>query len=191
MKTTAYRPPRSRLETYAQAGFTIMETMIALGAAALILLIVFRAIPALQRGGHNNQRRQDIQTMLGAVSRYELNNSGKFPDDCGSGGFPACTSVGGSTPNDYFLRYVGNKMTFYEDNGNSGNHVMLRHLTSASHINQPPNNNLGTVIIYNYELCNETGGGAHFQGAGYSDVAALYAVENASAGGHAAQCQQL
>lgn len=176
-----------------ERGITIIETMIVLALAALILLIVLRAIPALQRSGHNNQRRQDVQVILESVSHYELNDSGKFPDDCGNGP-PQCTSPGGSTPNDYFLRYAGDNLTFYVDTDPSGQHVsgphvISRHLTSSSHINEPPNHHLDNVFIYNYQICDQTGGGAHFQGAGYSDVVALFAIE--ASGGNAPQCQQL
>ncbi len=169
----------------AERGFTIMETMMVLAIAGLILIIVFRAIPSLQRSSRNNQRRQDVQTILGAVSHYELNDSGKFPDDCGGGGLTACTVAGGSTPNDYFLQFVANKLTFYTNS----NQVLARHLSSASHATQAPNTALDTVLVYNYEQCDQTGGGSTFQGAGYSDVVALYAIETGS--GAAPQCQQL
>src|ERR1700679_1776700 len=62
-----------------QRGFTIAETMIVLAAAGVILLIVLEAVPALERSGQNNQRRQDVQQILAAVSHYELNNGGNMP----------------------------------------------------------------------------------------------------------------
>jgi prepilin-type N-terminal cleavage/methylation domain-containing protein len=37
-----------------EAGFTIIEVLIVLAIAALILLIVFLAVPALQRNARNN-----------------------------------------------------------------------------------------------------------------------------------------
>ncbi len=40
------------------AGFTIIEVMIVLVIAAVILLIVFLAVPALQRNSRNTQRNQ-------------------------------------------------------------------------------------------------------------------------------------
>ena len=168
-------------------GFTIVETMIVLGIAGLILLVVFLAIPALQRSSRNNQRRQDVQAILEAVSRYELNDSGKFPDNCGDATEPACSiAVGGTTPNDYFLQFVADKLTYYNDPGGStGGHVIAKGGHQA-----PQTPDTEKVYIYNYQHCAQTGGGATSQGAGYSDVVALYALESGSATPHQ-QCEQL
>src|SRR5262249_21749913 len=100
-----------------QKGFTVMETMIVLAIGGMIFTIVFLAVPALTRSNRNNQRRQDVQAILEAVSRYELNDSGKFPDDCGDVSQPACSRPGGSTPNDYFLRFVFRTLSYYVDVG--------------------------------------------------------------------------
>src|SRR4051812_17294008 len=64
-----------------QKGFTIIEVLIVLAIAGLILLVVFLAVPALQRNSRNTQRKGDIQKMLGAISEYSSNNSGKVPTD--------------------------------------------------------------------------------------------------------------
>ncbi len=61
-------------------GFTIIEVLIVMGVFGLITVIIFLALPALQRTSRNNQRKQDVQTVLELVSRYELNNSGNVPD---------------------------------------------------------------------------------------------------------------
>lgn len=60
-------------------GFTIIEVMIVLAIAGLILLIVFLAVPALQRNSRNTQRKNDIQATLGAISTYTSNNNGTAP----------------------------------------------------------------------------------------------------------------
>lgn len=60
-------------------GFTIIEVMIVLAIAAVILLIVFLAVPALQRSSRNTQRKNDVAALLGAVNEYEGNNSGAVP----------------------------------------------------------------------------------------------------------------
>lgn len=46
--------------------------------AAVILLIVFLAVPALQRNSRNNQRLQDIARLGAAYTEY-LNNGGEYP----------------------------------------------------------------------------------------------------------------
>ncbi|HSX44031.1 MAG TPA: prepilin-type N-terminal cleavage/methylation domain-containing protein [Candidatus Saccharimonadales bacterium] len=60
-------------------GFTIIEVLIVLAIAGLILLIVFLAVPALQRNSRNTQRRSDVSRMLGAMQEATNNNSGSVP----------------------------------------------------------------------------------------------------------------
>lgn len=68
-----------------QKGFTIIEVMIVLAIAGLILLIVFLAVPALQRNARNTQRKNDAAGILGAVSSYIANNNGNPPGNVGTG----------------------------------------------------------------------------------------------------------
>jgi len=63
-------------------GFTIIEVLIVLAIAGLILLIVFLAVPALQRNSRNTQRKNDVASILGAVAEFSNNNNGKNPDTC-------------------------------------------------------------------------------------------------------------
>jgi prepilin-type N-terminal cleavage/methylation domain-containing protein len=60
-------------------GFTIIEVMIVLAIAGLIMLIVFLAVPAVQRNARNTQRKTDVAALLGGVSEYTNNNSGLLP----------------------------------------------------------------------------------------------------------------
>lgn len=63
-----------------QEGFTIIEVMIVLVIAAVILLMVFLAVPALQRNSRNTQRKNDVANLLAAVNEYASNNNGQLPD---------------------------------------------------------------------------------------------------------------
>ena len=194
-----------------QRGFTITEMMIVLALAGLILLIIFQAIPALQRSSRNNQRRQDIQTMLGAVSHYELNDSGNFPQPCGTGSLTVAAgtvdftmhdiTAGGvaycdldphdpSHPNDNFLKDVAKKLTYY-DKENIG---LYPQTTATDADNQRRSIVKGItdpekVVILNYEKC-DSDGTATIKGAGYGDIVALFAMETGHSG-HQSQCQQL
>ncbi|HEX7368052.1 MAG TPA: type II secretion system protein [Candidatus Saccharimonadales bacterium] len=67
-----------------EEGFTIIEVLIVLAIAALILVIVFLAVPALQRSSRNTQRKNDAANVLSAVSDYVSNNSGQPPAACSS-----------------------------------------------------------------------------------------------------------
>jgi len=62
-----------------QSGFTIIETMIVLAIAGLILLIVFLAVPALERSARNTQRKTDAGNILAAIGTYVSNNNGALP----------------------------------------------------------------------------------------------------------------
>lgn len=60
-------------------GFTIIEVMIVLAIAGLILLIVFLAVPALQRNSRNTQSKSDAAALLGATQEWSNNNNGISP----------------------------------------------------------------------------------------------------------------
>lgn len=61
-----------------QKGFTIIEVLIVLAIAGLILLIVFLAVPALQRNARNTSRRDDISRVLGAAQEVINNGNGQM-----------------------------------------------------------------------------------------------------------------
>lgn len=65
-----------KLKNRKQEGFTIIEVLIVLAIAGLILLIVFLAVPALQRNAHNTSLKNDVAGILGAASEYTNNNNG-------------------------------------------------------------------------------------------------------------------
>ena len=58
--------------------FTIIEVVLVLAIAGLIFLMVFIALPALQRSQRNTRRRQDLARIATAVNDYQSNNS-KLP----------------------------------------------------------------------------------------------------------------
>jgi len=62
-----------------QKGFTIIEVLIVLAIAGLILLIVFLAVPALQRNSRNTSIKNDVAALLGGVSEYQAANNGSMP----------------------------------------------------------------------------------------------------------------
>lgn len=60
-------------------GFTIIEVVLVLAIAGLIFLMVFIALPALQRSQRNNQRQNDINRFFTAFQQYQAHNSNKLP----------------------------------------------------------------------------------------------------------------
>lgn len=62
-------------------GFTIIEVLIVLAIAGLIMLVVFLAVPALQRNSRNNARAADASRTAAAVNECITNNNGQ-PTNC-------------------------------------------------------------------------------------------------------------
>ena len=62
-----------------QKGFTIIEVVLVLAIAGLIFLMVFIALPALQRNQRDTARKNDVSTIASAVTSYSSNNRGAFP----------------------------------------------------------------------------------------------------------------
>ena len=60
-------------------GFTIIEVVLVLAIAGLIFLMVFIALPALQRSQRNTRRRQDMARILAQFTEYSSNNNGQVP----------------------------------------------------------------------------------------------------------------
>ncbi len=159
-----------------EAGFTIVETIIVLAAASLILMIVLLALPALQRNSRNNQRNQDAQTILQAVSRYELNHAGTIP-----------------TTHDlqnFLNTYQKGDLTVFDPADSTISLTVNTPPATNSPETYPPSPPLGlnSMVINNHAKCVQ-GGTASNQGAGYSDVVALYSIETAH--DKAPRCQQL
>ena len=72
-------------------GFTIIEVVLVLAIAGLIFLMVFLALPALQRSQRDTQRKNDLSRILAAVNEYRAANKGKLPSNQGEatlGDFP-------------------------------------------------------------------------------------------------------
>lgn len=70
-------------------GFTIIEVVLVLAIAGLIFLMVFLALPALQRSQRDTQRRSALGELTTAVTNYQTNNNGKLPNN---GKFDAVSS---------------------------------------------------------------------------------------------------
>jgi prepilin-type N-terminal cleavage/methylation domain-containing protein len=60
-------------------GFTIIEVLIVLAIAGLIMVVVFLAVPALQRNSRNNTRKTDANNIMAAVSELTGNKGGAVP----------------------------------------------------------------------------------------------------------------
>lgn len=64
-----------------EKGFTIIEVVLVLAIAALIFLMVFIALPALQRNQRDTARKTVLGKVSSAVTTYQSNNRGDQPGD--------------------------------------------------------------------------------------------------------------
>jgi prepilin-type N-terminal cleavage/methylation domain-containing protein len=62
-----------------ESGFTIIEVVLVLAIAGLIFLIVFLALPQLQRSRRDTQRKNDAGRMLAALENAAGNSNGNYP----------------------------------------------------------------------------------------------------------------
>jgi prepilin-type N-terminal cleavage/methylation domain-containing protein len=79
-------------------GFTIIEVLIVLAIAGLIMLIVFLAVPALQRNSRNTQEKSAASALLGAINEYENNNNGGVPTAVAIAADGTISATGTGTP---------------------------------------------------------------------------------------------
>ena len=63
----------------AKRGFTIIEVVLVLAIAGLIFLMVFVALPSMQRAQRDTQRRNDYSTLSANLTMYITNNNGSLP----------------------------------------------------------------------------------------------------------------
>jgi prepilin-type N-terminal cleavage/methylation domain-containing protein len=61
-------------------GFTIIEVMIVLAIAGLIMLVVFLAVPALQRSTRNHERKQDASMIAATMADFSNNHGNQLPN---------------------------------------------------------------------------------------------------------------
>ena len=75
-------------------GFTIIEVVLVLAIAGLIFMMVFIALPALQRSQRDTQRSNDISRVVTALQNYQGSNRGAIPT---SGTYVAGHTTAGSS----------------------------------------------------------------------------------------------
>jgi|ERR1039458_5946878 prepilin-type N-terminal cleavage/methylation domain-containing protein len=157
-------------------GFTIIEVMIVLAIAGLILLIVFLAVPALQRNARNTQRGTDIGSIVGAINEYVDNQGGTVPATCT-----------GATP----CPFLSNAKTGYYGSGGwtATNFIYTNNggTAPAAATGDPANTN--NIVAASYMSCNQQGTAA-VVGTGPRNIAVLYDVETGgSTGGMQPECK--
>ncbi len=70
-----------RKDRQTKSGFTIIEIVLVLAIAGLIFLMVFIALPALQRTQRNTDRRRDLSLIVTAMNTWHTHNSVSVTDN--------------------------------------------------------------------------------------------------------------
>ena len=140
-------------------GFTIIEVMIVLAIAGTIMLIVFLAVPALQRNGRNTQRKADIGRIAAAAQTVLSNNNGAMA---------SLTSAN-------LQAEVGANLSYYTPITN----ITVVGAAPAAITN---GTTVDTVNVYTAGICAAMAGGqgATSAGATVRNVAIVYTVEAAT-----------
>ena len=68
-------------------GFTIIEVVLVLAIDGLIFLMLFIALPALQRNQRDTQRKNDLSRLKTALDSYKSNSKGQIPTQAGFNSF--------------------------------------------------------------------------------------------------------
>jgi prepilin-type N-terminal cleavage/methylation domain-containing protein len=152
-----------RLKKNNKEGFTIIEVMIVLAIAGLILLIVFLAVPALQRNARNTDRKNDVASLGSAVSEYIDNQNGTLPTANGSG------TTNGSAAYDFAQNWKPGYYTAAE--------LASVNFGGANPLAGANPNSLDKIIVTAYSTCTTAGTAGSTTDASSRSVAITYDVE--------------
>lgn len=160
-------------------GFTIIEVLIVLAIAGLIILIVFLAVPALQRNSRNTQRKNDVSSLAGTLQEELNNTNGTMPVSC-TGASATC--------------WVKNsKMSFFDNNTTNVSWTKQAAVGAGTNLVPATAGDRDKIVAYNGSKCNETAGATFGQftatNATLRSVAIQYMVE--TSGTPVLQCQEL
>jgi prepilin-type N-terminal cleavage/methylation domain-containing protein len=134
-----------------QKGFTIIEVLIVLAIAGVIMLVVFLAVPALQRNSRNTQRTSDASLITAAINECFGNNNGSLT---------ACNTTAAT-----------GKLSSYLDTGK------LRQLTTVYGVPTAGTASTDAALVVFGTKCDATGAASTTTGAGGKSFTVVYSVE--------------
>ncbi len=98
-------------------GFTFIEVALVLAVAGLIFIMVFVALPALQRSSRDTTRRNDMTEFIAAVKKYQTNNRGALPGSADKDypvvvdGYSDSGSINDTSWQGFYNKYLGKDFT--------------------------------------------------------------------------------
>ena len=118
-------------------GFTIIEVVLVLAIAGLIFLMVFIALPALQRSQRDTQRRDDMALFAAQITQYQANNGNQIP----------------SSWSDFITNYVKD----IKDPSTGLAYTIdgtITDCSTATNCKQKSSDDVGVIHIYTNATCN-------------------------------------
>jgi prepilin-type N-terminal cleavage/methylation domain-containing protein len=158
------------------AGFTIIEVMIVLAIAGLIMVIVFIAVPQLQRSERNTNRKSVVSRIKTEIDNYASNNAGAIPtaDAAAATGF---LSGGG-----FYTRYISNNASNFND-PKTGSIMTFSKWTSDGAVGAAGDAAVGTVWYIDGRKCNgeasQAGSGRNYVVMAELEGGAIFCLDNA------------
>jgi prepilin-type N-terminal cleavage/methylation domain-containing protein len=143
-----------------QEGFTLIEVMIVLAIAGLILLVVFLAVPALQRNARNTTRREDAGNILAAVNEYVANNNGSLPTTVSGSGAELTIGASGTNTVPVDMGYytysatnivVDDQDTYGTTNNTTTDTIVILTEAGCNGNNPEPSSSRALAILYTVE----------------------------------------
>ncbi len=151
--------------TRKESGFTIIEVVLVLAIAGLIFLVVFLALPALQRSQRDSQRRTDLGRLMAQLETYASNNNGRYPDPA------TATEISGFIGN-----YLTNDGAVWTDPTGGSTYGIVNGTTIPATVPEPT----GTIYYRTNAQCG-TAEGDFATGSGTRSIAAIVGLENGEA----------
>ncbi len=97
-RTVSAKNKKTMIDNDSLSGFTIIEVVLVLAIAGLIFLMVFIALPQLQRAQRDTQRRNDMAKVSSAITQFQTNNNGRLPGKGEEVSQSSVAPVGGVVP---------------------------------------------------------------------------------------------
>ncbi|MBP6038057.1 MAG: type II secretion system protein [Candidatus Saccharimonas sp.] len=165
-----------------QKGFTIIEVVLVLAIAALIFLMVFIALPALQRNQRDQARKTFQSKVSSAVTTYQSNKRGAQPTTGAllAPYFDGAAATAATKSSDGV--YTATTNDGYADNQYI---VVVNAKPNPIPANSAGNANIDVVQVYTGAKCNATADGI-VAGTG-RQAAILMKMEN----GNVVNCQEV
>ena len=154
-----------------KSGFTIIEVSLVLAIGGLILMMVFIALPSLQRSQRDAQRREDVISLIENIKKYQQNNRGALPSgESDDRVFSRDLDSNEKGWQDLLNNYLGEN--FKDPNGTP---YTLKITNYGPDLDETTDNN--KILIVKQATCSGNSNGNKVEQANPRKLAALYELE--------------